>query len=82
MKESEKRKFIDFLVESGMYDRFCLELWRKKKLTFKDYMDDYTLGVSSPIAEAFNWSDAPNGDIPGGNIWQQLDAKWLKYLES
>ena len=82
MKESDKQKFMQFLSEKNMYDKFALTLWRKKKITFKEYMDNYKGSAEEVIYKAFTWDNAPNGNIPGGNIWQVLDAKWLKYLES
>ena len=82
MKESDKQKFMQFLTEEKMYDRLALTLWRKKKITFKGYIDNYAGTPERVIFGAFTWDGASNGGIAGGNIWQELDAKWLKYLES
>jgi len=77
--EGLKLLFITFLQDQDSYEDFAFELFRQKNISVRNYLRKFKTPKDCRrlVFSAFNWDDADRDTI-GGNIWQILDAKWLK----
>lgn len=80
MNKLMKKKFINFLKENHVYERFMYNFEHRKeihnlypKINFKRYFD--VTYEKHLLYNAFAW----RGTCQGYVFWQELNQKWIKY---
>jgi len=73
-----KERFIQFLMDEGVYDAFILNLKRDHLLepTLETYLDTIQPGsINNLVACAFRWQPTKEEHA----YWKAIDAKWQAF---
>lgn len=78
-----KRKFIAFLKENGIYEKWIYNMKDQHSTTnntWWDYFEDriYEIKSYEAINHAFTWNKTKDGH----NYWRSFDLKWKSIVEN
>jgi len=74
--KSIHEKFVDFLNQYDLLEKFKKNLYKSKALSLEDFTNKYKTHPEEYTNYCFGWSSTPEGS----DFWQSINMRWGRFL--